>query len=237
MDPLFARLKLADVQADLIRNIVSIRASQDLFDDLSDDPTAWSLAQRIEDEVKPPAYRSSVPLIDRPFEDAAWFSAIAWPFRHWQSSRFSDGTFGVWYGAASVETSVRETVFHWYKGLLSDAGFEHEKVIGERKLYSVACAAALLDLRPLCTRHGRLMHASDYAYCQSVGTRIKHEGHPGLVTRSVRHAGGENHAVFNPAVLSNPRDHSQLTYRLDGKRIVVEKKPGVAWMRIAISEL
>jgi hypothetical protein len=47
----------------------------------------------------------------------------------------------------SVETSVFESTYYWYRGLLSDAGFEHEIVSIESKLYFVACNAALLDFR------------------------------------------------------------------------------------------
>ena len=106
MNSLFSKLTLADVHQDVARNIVSLRQSQDLFDDLTGDPAEWLLAQRVEDEVKPPLYRSPTPVIDRPFEDAQWFNAIGWPFRHWQASRFSDGSYGVWYGAESVETTL-----------------------------------------------------------------------------------------------------------------------------------
>lgn len=131
----FDRLTLADIHQDVARNIVSLRQSQDLFDDLTDDPVAWLLAQKVEDEVKPPPYRSGTPVIDRPFEDAEWFNAIIWPFKHWQSSRFSDGSHGVWYGSESVETTVHESSYHWYRGLLGDAGFERMTVIAERKVY------------------------------------------------------------------------------------------------------
>lgn len=109
MNSLFAQLTLADVHQDAVRNIVSLRQSQDLFDDLTDDPTEWLLAQKVEDEIKPPPYRSRTPIIDRPFEDAQWFNAITWPFKNWQASRFSDGFFGVWYGSESVETTVFES--------------------------------------------------------------------------------------------------------------------------------
>ena len=81
MNSLFARLTLADICQDVARNIVSLRQSQDLFDDLTDDPTEWLLAQKVEDEVKPPPYRSRTPIIDRPFEDAQWFNAIIEFFR------------------------------------------------------------------------------------------------------------------------------------------------------------
>ncbi len=235
MNSLFAQLALADVHRDVARNIVSLRESQDLFDDLTEDPAEWSLVQRVEDEVKPPPYRSRIPLIDRPFEDAEWFNAIVWPFRNWQANRFSDGTFGVWYGSESAETTVYESAYHWYKGLLSDAGYERQVVIAERKVYLVACDAALLDFRTACNKHVDLLHPSDYAFCQSVGARIHREGHPGLLTPSVRRPAGENAAIFNPDVLSNPRLDCQLTYRLDGDQIEVVMQPGVAWLTLAVA--
>ena len=232
MDQLFSHLTLTDVHCNAIRNIVAIGASQDLFDDLSSSPEEWALAQQVEEEVKPPPYQSPTPVIHRPFEDAQWVNAIGWPFKHWQASRFSDGSFGVWYGCDSVATSVHETAYHWFGGLLTDAGFEKETVIGERKLYEVACDAALVDLRPLAAEHSGLMHKTDYRTAQSAGARLHREGHPGLVTTSVRHAAGHNYVILNPDVLSGPRHHCQLSYRLEGHCIIVEKQPGVAWMAI-----
>lgn len=235
MNSLFAHLALADIHQDVARNIVSLLQSQDLFDDLTDDPAEWLLAQKVEDEIKPPPYRSRTPVIDRPFEDAEWFNAIIWPFKHWQTSRFSDGTYGVWYGSDSVETTVYESFYHWYRGLLSDAGFERTTVVAERKVYSVACNAALLDFRKSAEDHPDLLHPSDYAYCQSVGSRIHREGHPGLLTQSVRRPAGTNVAIFNADILSNPRHNCQLTYRLEGDQIMVEKQPGVEWVRLDVA--
>lgn len=232
MNSLFAHIHLADIHQDVARNIVSLRASQDLFDDLTDDPAEWLMAQKVEDEVKPPPYSSRKPVIDRPFEDAHWFNAINWPFKHWQTSRFSDGSFGVWYGSESVETTVHESAYHWYRGLLGDAGFEQMAVVAERKVYWVACNAALLDFRQAAAAQPDLLHLSDYTFCQTVGARIHREGHPGLLTQSVRRPAGENLAIFNPAVLSNPRHNCQLTYRLEGGQIVVEKQPGATWITL-----
>lgn len=235
MNSLFAQLTLADVHQDVARNIVSLRQSQDLFDDLTDDRAEWLLAQKVEDEVKPPPYRSRTPIIDRPFEDAQWFNAITWPFRHWQASRFSDGSHGVWYGSESVETTVYESAYHWYRGLLSDAGYEREAVIAERTVYLVACGAALLDLQKAVTEYTDLLHPSDYVFTQSVGARIHREGHPGLLIQSVRRPAGENLAIFNPGVLSNPRHNCQLTYRLQGDQMVVEKHPGATWITLDVA--
>jgi hypothetical protein len=90
----------------------------------------------------------------------------------------------------------------------------------------------LLDLRKLVGSEPNLLHPTDYALCQSVGARVNREGHPGLLTPSVRRPNGENVAIFNSNVLSNPRHYCQLTYRLEDDRIVVERVPGRSWITI-----
>jgi hypothetical protein len=81
-------------------------------------------------------------------------------------------------------------------------------------------------------KHAGLRHKTDYSYTRQVGARLHREGHPGLLTVSVRHAPGQNYAVLNPGVLSNPQPLCKLTYRLQGQNITVEKQPGEAWMQI-----
>ena len=237
MNSVFAQLALSDVHGDVARNIVSLRQSQNLFDDLTGDPAEWLLAQKVEYEVKPPPYRSRTPIVDRPFEDAEWFDAIDWPFKNWQTSRFSDGTYGVWCGSESIETTVHESACHWYQGLLSDAGFERMTVVAERKVYLVHYNAALLDFRKVINGYPDLLHPSDYAFCQSIGARIHREGHPGLLARSVRRSVGQNTVIFNPAVLSSPRHNCQVTYRLEGGRIVVGKGSDATWLILDAANL
>lgn len=237
MKGLFAQLTLAVIDRDVARNIVSFREPQNVFDDLSERADEWKVAEQVQDEVGLPLYRSKTPIIDRPFEDANWLNAIHWPFKNNQQSRFSDGTFGVWYGSETIETTVYESAFHWYSGLLNDAGFEREVVVSERKIYSVACAASLLDCRKAVSAFPELLHPSDYSFTHSVGARIHHEGHPGLLIQSVRRPDGENVAVFNPAVLSKPRVIGDLTYKLSGDHIVVERQPSKTWMSLDVNEL
>jgi hypothetical protein len=234
MDKLFSHLTVADIHHDLIRNIVVLNESENPFDDLTSNPEEWILARQVESDARPLPYQSHTPEIHRPFEDALWFKAINWPFINYPTSRFSDGSFGVWYGSDRLETTVYESAYHWVQGLLSDAGFEHEEVTMERNLYQVACDAVLLDFRPVARNYPNLLHKTDYTFTQPIGARIHREGHPGLLTFSVRHPGGVNYAVLNPNILSNPRLHSQLTYHLHGPTITVKDKPGVPCMELAI---
>jgi hypothetical protein len=234
----FSGLTVVDTHQDVRRNIVSLRASRNLFDDLSGDAAEQELAQQVESTVKPPQYHSPTPVIHRPFEEAEWFNAIGWPFQHWQSSRYSDGSFGVWYGADSVETTVCETAYHWYHGVLLDAhGYADEAVAIERKVYNVACDALLLDLNPRVQQFPALLHETDLTFTQQVGARLRRESHPGLLTPSARYREGLCYVIFNPAVLSSPRVNCMLTYRLKGQYIIVEKRPGKTWRAIPIADL
>jgi hypothetical protein len=225
-------IKVTDVDEVIVRNIVSINTSQNLFDDLTPSTSAWATAQRLESETKPMPYISKTPIIDRPFEDASWLNAIGWPFQHRQASRFSDGSFGVWYGCDSDLTSVYETVHHWYHGLLSDAGFTNQVVIGERKLYGVKCMAVLLDMRSNSSWLKRIIRSDNYDDPQALGKRLHREGNTGLITQSVRYLQGTNYVVLNPAVLSQPNPISQLRYTLTNGEVIVEKQIGQAWLKI-----
>ena len=225
MDALFAGLCLADTHDDLYRNIVSLRITENLFDDLSDDDADWQTAIALELQTKPATYASFTPVIHRPFEEAEWNEAIGFPFREWQSSRFSNGSFGVWYGSNSIETTIYETAYHWRNNLLGNAGFAGPGIRIERRVHLVRCDAALVDMRSLATQHPMLVDPVDYSFTQQVGGRLHREGHPGLVTMSAR-CDGNVYAVLNPAVLSNPRPYCYLTYTTTENGVMVERAPG-----------
>lgn len=225
MDAIFAGLRLADTHSDLYRNIVSLRVTENLFDDLSDNPNDWQQAIDIELQSQPATYISNTPIIHRPFEESAWNEAIGFPFREWSRSRYSDGSFGVWYGSDTLETTIYETVHHWRNSLLADAGFTASGITIERRVHLVRCDAALIDLRSLVNQHQILVSATDYTVTQQVGGRLHREGHPGLVTASARCA-GDVYAVFNQVVLSNPRTSSYLTYTTTDNGVDIEQTPG-----------
>ncbi len=225
MELIFAGLKLADTHEDMYRNIVSLRITEHLFDDLSDEEADWQTAIELELRTKPATYISATPIIHRPFEEAAWNEAIGFPFRTWSRSRYSDGSFGVWYGSDTLATTIYETVYHWRNHLLADAGFTDSGIKVERRVHLVRCDAALVDLRNLVKQHPKLVDGFDYTLTHQVGGRLHREGHPGLVTESAR-CKGNVFAVMNPAVLSNPRPTCYLTYTTTRNGVKVERAPG-----------
>ena len=200
------------------RNIVSLIASEDLFDDLTDDPNDYPLAHTLEALHTPPHYSHHAPIINRPFEESAWFNAITFPFEHWQESRYSQGRFGVWYGASDLKTTLYETAFHWVKRTFQEENDLPEGRTIERKVYTVQLNALMLDLRPILHQYPALQASNDYSLTQQIGYAMHQQGHPGLITQSAR-CTGDVQVVFNRQVLSEPRVNQWLRYTLNNNTV------------------
>ena len=220
----------ADFHGDLLRNIPGIRDSQDLFDDLTDDPADHAVAIAAEGAGR---LSTTGAAISRPFD---YGRVISYSFEssHWQQTRFSDGRrFGVWYGALELETTVHETAWHWQRFVLDSFAGEARTIVTDRRVFNVRCDALLVDLRGQGRRHAALVDRDSYAFTHRVGDYLHDQGANGLLVASAR-CHGINAAVFRPERLSNVRDRAYLTYRLDlaRNRLVVERTRGRAWMRI-----
>lgn len=220
------------VQDDAYRNIAGLRRSQNLFARIADDDADAAAAINAELRTRP---REPQPLINRPFEP--WYGVVGFPFDHrnWAQSRYTDGRFGVWYGAHSVETTVAETTHHFARELVGRGQHRHDRPITrERRVVTAHVDAVLFDLCGKLADFPGLVATDSYDFTQRVG-RAVHEGHhPGLLAPSAWRAGGVNVDVFSPDYLSNPRDCCYLTYRFhptDG-RIEVEREPGTVWLTV-----
>lgn len=217
-----------DINQYVKRNIVSLRISQDLFDDLTDgDPALTHLAQQLEQEVK-----KDIPsgIINRSFH---YTTAIEFPFASepYLRSRYGDGSYAVWYASLDLETTIHETAYHMMREQLKIEGLK-EIVYQERAVYDVHCRALLVDLTDKRWSHPALV-APDYAPTQQIGKRLQREGHPGLLAPSAR-AAGNNVAIFRKDVLSDPKVVCYLNYLFDPttRRTVVERQPGTALMHV-----
>ncbi len=212
-----------DLNGSVKRNIVSLRISEDLFDDLSEGDEALSnLARELESEVKKDV---SPTMTDRAFH---YTTAIEYPFTHepYLNTRFGDGTFPVWYGAVTLDTTIYETAYHMIKSELQIEGL-NEIVYRERAVYDIHCRALLINLSGKETQYPELI-ASDYNFTQQIALRLQREGHPGLIAPSARFHNGENVVVFRKEILSNTRLHCYLSYEFDPHThsVTVERQPG-----------
>lgn len=224
------------VEESVYRNICSLIISEDLFDDIVEDPSDITMAQAIEEHAKPPHFSSRHPIVHRPFEEAEWNESVQYPFENWQETRFSDGKFGVWYGASDLETTIHETAYHWVKRTLVEEGQIPEGRYIERKIYTVQLDALVLDLRPLCKKYKKLIHPTDYSLTHQVGRTIHEQGHPGLITKSAR-CQGDVYSVFNPKVISNPKVNCWMRYSFKNDRIEISKPDGSKTTTIQLNGL
>jgi hypothetical protein len=225
----FERLlrQVADYRGDLVRNIKGIRVSQDLFDDLARDEADRAVAIAAEGATRMP---SAAPLITRPFD---YGTVITFPFvpQNWHATRYSDGMrYGVWYGALELETTVRETVYHWYR-FVTDSYSLNKEVVGERRVFAVRCEAILIDLRK--AREPRLVDRNDYSFTQQLGNYLSQRAQSGLLAPSAR-GPGTAAAILRPEALADARDLCFLTYRMKRDTATVERTPGETWLSINI---
>lgn len=129
-------------------------------------------------------------------------------------SRFSDGSFGVYYAARALETAVRETAYHRGKFLAATREAPGEI---DMRAYVGRMRKPLSDLRP--PRFKSLHDPDDYSTSQRYAVERRARGDWGLLYHSVRHPGGVCIAALRPPAVSIPMQGSALAYIWDGKRI------------------
>lgn len=127
-------------------------------------------------------------------------------------SRFSDGSYGVFYAARDKETAVAETKYHQGRFL---AATNEAPIQLQMRVYQVEVEGALHDLRVLDAGHAIYLPDS-YAASQAAGKQLRQSGSNGIGYRSVRHEGGECVAAFRTQVVSNCRHASQMLYQWNG---------------------
>lgn len=138
-------------------------------------------------------------------------------------SRFSDGSFGVFYAAHDPDTAIAETRYHRERFLTATA---EPPIEVDMRVYLIDLAARLHDLRGLAGHFPAVYHPTDYAAGQALGRRLRAEAADGIAYDSVRQAGGECVAIFRPRLLSHCRQERHLCYVWNGSRIatVYEKR-------------
>jgi len=154
-----------------------------------------------------------VPKADRVFGTGSSPVMAAFCHLNPEGSRFSDGTWGVFYGAQTLETAVAEVSFHRSKFL---AATSQLPIDVDLRCYIGKVLAPLIDVRHLAQIHD----PDSYAASRELARTHRASGGQGLLYRSVRDPGRECVAVFRPTAIKVPvtqGPHVSLCW--DGQRI------------------
>lgn len=134
-----------------------------------------------------------------------------------EGSRFSDGSYGVFYAARDKDTAVAETQYHHARFL---AATQQPPMQLPMRLYSVRISAQVHDLR-MQDPQGTGVHApGSYAASQALGRQLRQQGSAGVAYRSVRRSGGECVGLFKPKGASLCHHAAHLLYVWNGQAFV-----------------
>lgn len=127
-------------------------------------------------------------------------------------SRFTDGSYGVYYAGLSLEVAIAETIHHRERFLAAT----NEKTCQiTMRCYTSRLVEVLHDVRVNASLHD----PDDYRPSQRFAANMRRDDSWGLFYRSVRKSGGECVALFRPRALKQVRQAGHYAYLWDGERI------------------
>lgn len=130
-------------------------------------------------------------------------------------SRFSDGSFGVFYAARDRPTAIAETAHHHGRFL---AATRERAMHLPMRLYHVDIDARLHDLRPAGSVDAAVLDPERYDAARTLGIALRACGSAGVVWPSVRRPGGQCAGLFTPQAASRCIEAAVLLYAWDGAR-------------------
>jgi hypothetical protein len=133
-----------------------------------------------------------------------------------EGSRFSDGRYGVYYAAHTLDTAIAEVSHHRAVFL---ARTQEPPIDVDMRTITASLDAPLHDLRALGRKADALLDPDHYAAPQALGRQLREAGSWGVQFTSVRHSGGLCVGVFRPKSLRNARAGAHIALRWDGQRI------------------
>ena len=131
-------------------------------------------------------------------------------------SRFTDGTFGVYYAAREIETSIAEVAHHRALFLAHTREAAGEV---DMRCYLAKIDARFVDVRGWGKRRPDIMNPDRYEEAQRFGKARRAEGAAGIAYDSVRRAGGQCVAVFRPRVVAPVIQGPHICLVWDGQAI------------------
>ena len=137
-------------------------------------------------------------------------------------SRFTDGSFGVYYAGKDLETALREHSYHlgrFFKNTKEASGWKSEV----RELVG-SIDAELTDVRGDGTETLLDPLPENYGPAQRFAASLRDQGSDGIVYPSLRHEDGECIAAFWPDVVMPPKQGDHYRYHWNGSAIDYVRK-------------
>lgn len=135
-----------------------------------------------------------------------------------EGSRFTNGTYGVYYAAKTIETAIAETKFH---KILFLATTNEPAIEIDMCSYASNINAPYHDVRQMQAEQAGIYNASPlhYSTAQAFAKKMRGKGSNGIVYDSVRDKKGECIAIFKPNLLSPVKQGMHYCYVWDGTTI------------------
>jgi hypothetical protein len=131
-------------------------------------------------------------------------------------SRFTNGSYGVYYAAKTLVTAVREVGYHQARFLNAT----HEPAISiDMRCYKAAVRQPMHDLRGMAEQLPEVYDPDDYAAAQAYGAKLRAAQSWGVAYDSVRDAGGECVGIFRPLALAPSVQGQHVTLQWNGEQI------------------
>lgn len=134
-----------------------------------------------------------------------------------KASRFTDGSYGVYYAAKNIATAIRETIYH------REIFMRHTNELAgsiDMRVYINQIRKPLHDIRNKTNkRYQSLHHKHDYSHSQIFGKHMRNRDSWGICYRSVREPMGECIAALRPPAVSTPHQGPHYCYVWDGEKI------------------
>lgn len=183
------------------------------------DPAVWEALIAAEALVSPRIRDEAgeihlVPVEERVRGPGATWVMAPFTYRNPKGSRFSDGSYGVYYAACDLPTAIAETAYHFAR-FAADSGdgsrYEDMRVLVGR------IDAEFHDLESLPDAERRpLLDPNSYVASRAFAVALRAITTNGIHYQSVRRPEGRCVAAFRPKAVGIPKQTKHLQYHWDG---------------------
>jgi hypothetical protein len=193
-----------------------------VFERLTTDARVWDALIELEQRTNPRVRDEigNIALVspqDRITGAGASYVMASFTHLNPKGSRFSDGSYGVYYAASDLDTAIAETAFHFEQFARDSddpARTEDMRVLVGSIQNDFEDVSAL----PVAERN-LILEPASYAAAQVYGRRLREQDSLGVTYPSVRHAGGKCVGAFKARAVGLPHQERHLKYYWDGKRL------------------